>query len=463
MNSIWDSNLLKKVINAKSNKSWEATGLQIDSRKVKKGDLFFALKGDKHDGHDYIGEAVKNGASVCLIANKKKDLKDTTYAFVNNVLDALENMAVYARKRSLAKFIGITGSVGKTGTKEMLKTSLSNVSYTFANESSFNNHIGVPLTLSRIPEQAKYCILELGMNRKGEINKLSKLVKPDVAIITAVEKSHLSGLKNLKNIAFAKSEILNYLKKDGCLILNYDTNYSDIITSKAKKLGINNIITYGTSNNVDIRLIKLEKENKLYSVTVNFFGKYLSWKMPSNGEHWIYNSMSALALAKYFQIDLEKILHGLSLFQVPDGRGNKSNLKYKNNIFTIIDDSYNSNPASLTAALNNLNKNKCTGKKILVLGDMLELGKDSLKIHKEFKTTIEEINLGIIFTVGKYMKSLNKSLNKNLKKYHEDDLNEVFLSLKALVKNGDLILIKGSNSMNLKEIVIKMFREFETI
>ena len=119
MNSIWDSNLLKKVINAKSNKSWEAKGLQIDSRKVKKGDLFFALKGDKHDGHDYIGEAVKNGASVCLIANKKKDLKNTTYAFVNNVLDALENMAVYARKRSLAKFIGITGSVGKTGTKEM--------------------------------------------------------------------------------------------------------------------------------------------------------------------------------------------------------------------------------------------------------------------------------------------------------------------------------------------------------
>ena len=303
---IWDSFTLKKLLNAESSQKWEATGVEIDSRKVKKGDLFCAINGPNHNGHDYINVAAEKGASACLVSEDKITKGNIVLSKVSNVLNSIALMAKYSRKRSKAEFIAITGSVGKTGTKDMIKSTLSELQDTYANESSFNNQIGVPLSLSRVPPDVKYCILELGMNKRGEIRKLSKLVKPDVAILTAIEIAHLEGLKSLKNIAKAKSEILENLSKQGCLIINYDTNYSDYVIKKAEQLGIKNIITYGKKNKCNINLLNYKLKNNKYFVDALYFGKKISWIMPCVGEQWVLNSLSVVALASYFRINLKK-------------------------------------------------------------------------------------------------------------------------------------------------------------
>jgi len=372
-------------------------------------------------------------------------------------------MAQEARRKSKAKFIAITGSVGKTGTKEIFRTCFSKLKNIYVNESSFNNHIGVPVSLSRVPASTKFCMLEIGMNRLGEIKNLSNLVKPEVAIITAIEKSHLEGVKTLKNIALAKSEIIESLSTKGCLIYNEDTNFSKLLLEKAKKYNIENIISYGTKSSANIQLIECKTINNSYAIKVKYFGKVISWNMPLIGEHWIKNSLSIIALAVYLKLDIKSLVKELNLFKVPSGRGNllKLKLKSKRNKFFLINDSYNSNPASLSASIENLSNITNKGKKILVLGDMLELGKESISLHIELKNKIENNNINLLFTHGKYMKYLNNiSLNIS-KKFHIENLDRLSSILIKHIEDEDVVLIKGSNSMNLNEIVKKILVESE--
>ncbi len=463
MSILWSSSLLKELVNANSNHEWEASGVEIDSRKIKKGDLFCALNGVNHNGHDYVNSAFEKGATACLISENLQNTKNIALAKVDNVLDALEKMANNARMRSKAKFIAITGSVGKTGTKDMMQLALSKIANTYSNESSYNNFLGVPLSLARVPPNINFCVLELGMNKTGEIRKLVKLVKPEVAVLTAVEKSHLKGLKSLKNIAVAKSEILESVDKNGCLIINNDTNFSQYIKSKAKKIGINNIITYGCRSENNIRLLNYSLSNKKYLVKATCYGKKISWFMPLLAEHWIYNSLSVIGLASYLKIDIAKVLDGLACFKVPEGRGNTINLKYKNKYFLLIDDTYNSNPASLNASLKNFSNLKVKGKKYLVLGDMLELGKESIEIHVGFREKIEKFEFNVLYTVGRNMFEMSKGL-KNIKyKYHNNNLQQIAEEILKSLKNGDAILLKGSNSINLKEIIRKIINQCEIL
>ena len=459
MSVIWDSSILKEIANAKSNRKWKATGLEIDSRKVKKGDLFCAIKGSKLDGHNFIKGAMKNGAAACLVSNNNPALNEIAFAKVNSVIKTIEKMAIEARRRSKAKFIAITGSVGKTGTKEMFRTCFSKITDIFASQSSFNNHIGVPVSLSQIPESALFCVLEVGMNKKGEIKKLSELIKPDLAIITAVEQSHLQGLKDLRNIALAKSEILYSLPKYGCFIFNKDTNFSQILNDKAIKLKINNIISYGKSDYANIKLINFKLNNNVYYIKANCFEKIIEWEMPAIGEHWIHNSLSIIAAGIYYDLDMNSILAGLRSFKLPLGRGNIIKLSITGNSFWVIDDSYNSNPASLSAALRSLTKVNNKGKKIVVLGDMLELGKKSLVLHQSFKNQIETGQIKALFTIGQYMKELYKIIDNDLKKYHFDNLDSLTLKLKSIIEKDDMVLIKGSNSMNLNKIIKNIINE----
>ncbi len=463
MSILWNSSLLKELVNASSTKEWEASGVAIDSRKVKKGDLFCALNGANLNGHDYVSSASEKGASACLISENIQNTKNIALAKVNNVLDALEIMAKNARTRSTAKFIAVTGSVGKTGTKDMMHLALSKVANTYSNESSYNNFLGVPLSLARVPPNTNFCVLEIGMNKKGEIRELTKLVKPEVAVLTAIERSHLEGLKSLKNIADAKSEILESLDKNGCLIINNDTNFNQHIRNKAKRIGIQNIITYGRGIENNIRLLHYSLNNQKYLVKASCFGKKISWYMPKLGEHWIHNSLSILGLAVYFKIDLSKILSALSAFRVPEGRGNIINLRYKDKNFLLIDDSYNSNPASLIASLKNFSKLKVLGKKFLVLGDMLELGSSSKEIHERLREKIEKFEFNILYTVGKKMLEMSKALKTIKCKYHDDNLELIAKDILESLEDGDAILLKGSNSLNLKAIINKIVDDSEKL
>ncbi len=452
----WNFSELNKVTKGKNNfkfKDLKITGLSIDTRTLKKGDLFCTLKGDNFDGHEFISQALKKGASCLLLSDANKVVPKIPYIKVENVLEAIEKIAVNIRKKHNAKFIGVTGSVGKTGTKEMIKLALSNIGNTFANKGNYNNHIGVPLSLAETPYDSEYCILELGMNKTGEINKLSKLVAPEIGIITAIENSHLKGLKSLKNIARAKSEILNNIQKDGCFIYNSDTNFSEELEVKAKKKRIKHIISYGKNKKADIQLINIKKMQKNYLLEVNNFGKRVFWKMPDLNEHWYINSLSILGIAKYLDLKLETLLKNLKKFKLPNGRGNLIEVKSKSKKFFIINESYNSCPVSLTAALEKFKKIKVKGKKIVILGDMKELGTSSLDFHLNLKEILDKTDISIVYTVGDQMKELSNVLPSYLSKHHFENLILLEQEIKKIIQHNDFLLVKGSHAIGLLSFV----------
>ncbi len=452
----WNYEKLKQITNGINNsdiKNFKITGFSIDSRSLKKGDLFCALKGKNYDGHDFLYQAYKKGASCFLLSDNNKKIPNLPYIKVNNVLDALEKIAKNTRKENKARFLAITGSVGKTGTKDMLRLALSNIGVTFANEGNFNNFIGVPLSLSRAPDNANYCILELGMNKPGEIKKLSNLVSPEIGIITAIENSHLSGLKTLKNIADAKSELLEGINKGGCFIYNADTNFSSDLRKKAEKEKIKTIISYGKNKKANIQLLSKNKIDDKYIIEARCFDEKISWKMPSLGDHWYLNSLCILGVGKYYGINLHSLLSELENFQLPKGRGNILVIQKNFKKFYLIDESYNSNPASLTAALERFKKMEFIGSKIAILGDMKELGQNSNFFHLNLKQVIEQADIDIVFTIGQFMKNLNKVLSSNLEKQHFEDISEIEIEINKKIKSGDGILVKGSHSLQLNSLI----------
>ena len=456
MTFLFESGSLEKITNGNANKEWKATGISIDTRTIKKGDLFCAIKGTKYDGHDFIKKAYDKGAVAVLVNRNKNIPLNKPCLKVNNVLKALEKIADNKRKGSKAKFIAITGSVGKTGTKEMLRDSFDKVAKVYANEASFNNHIGVPLALCKMPKNIKYSVLELGMNKLGEIKKLSKIVMPEVGIITSIENAHLSGLRTLNKIAEAKCEILSQISNSGCFIFNNDTNFSDYMLAKAKKFNIKNIISYGIKKSSDVRLLKYRRVNNNYIIKANVLGQEVGWKMPVVSEHWVHNSLSVIAVGLFYNLSFKNFLLGLRTFKVPTGRGNKIKCYLNGKKFIIINDSYNSNPASLKSSLAAFSKEKTKGKKIIILGDMLELGQDSLKIHLNFTNNIISSGAKVLITKGRHMKELNKSLPTNIEKYHIEKSDNLIATVYKNISNNDLLLVKGSNSIGLGEVVRKL-------
>ena len=456
----WNLEKLQKITNASKKsqikQNLKVRGFSIDTRSIQSGELFCALKGKNYDGHDFLNQAYKKGASCFLLSNTEKFVPSIPYIKVENVLDALENIARKTRKTLNAGFIAITGSVGKTGTKEMIRFALKNVGKTYANKGNFNNHIGVPLSLSNIPDDTEYCILELGMNQKGEIKKLSSLVSPDIGIITAIENSHLKGLKTLENILEAKCELLENIKQNGCFIYNSDTNYSYKLKKKAESLNITNIISYGKNANPDIKLLEKIKVKDKNLLKVRYFDREISWMMPLLAEHWYINFLCILGIAKYYNLNLNSLLHELESFKLPSGRGNLICIEKWSKKFFIIDDSYNSSPASLKASLENFNQIDSRGNKIAIIGDMYELGEKSQKFHLSMKREIENTNLNIIFTIGKFTKKLNQELSNSIQKYHFDDISDLEKELKKIINTNDILLVKGSNAVGLNTLVSKI-------
>ena len=427
------------------------SNINTDTRTIKNNEVFLALKGPNFDGHKFVQQAYEKGA-IAAIVDKHIECEIPQFIVPDTRL-ALGQIGAAVMKKVAPKTIAITGSVGKTGTKEMLKLALSSVANAFANKGNFNNCIGVPLSLSRVPENTNYCILELGMNKVGEIKSLSKLVSPEIGIITAIENSHLEGLKTLKNIADAKSELLNNIKKEGCFIYNSDTNFSKDIREKAENENIKTIISYGKNKKANIQLLNKTKVDDKYLIEARCFKKIVSWKMPILADHWYINSLCVLGIGKYYGINLNKLLSSLEKFKLPKGRGNFLEVVNGLKKFHIIDESYNSNPASLFAALQQFKKMKFNGRKIAILGDMKELGKNSKDFHLNMKNITENTNIDLVFTIGQNMKNLNQVLSSNIEKYHFEEVTKLEAEVKKKIKNGDGVLVKGSHSLQLYSLV----------
>lgn len=429
----------------------EINNISIDSRNIGADDLFIALKGKVKDGHDYITQAIDAGA-ICCILEKKPDFEiKTSYIVVPNSLNALNELANYARSKIKGKVIGITGSVGKTSVKEMLKCMLSMQGNVYATKGNLNNNYGVPLTLANMPFSTEFAIIEMGMNAPGEISFLSKLTKPDVAIVTTVASNHLEFFSSVSAIASAKAEIIDGLPPHGTLIINMDNPYTPIIRNYAigKKL---NIISFGSSKGTDFEMINLANIVDGMEITVHTLVGNFCYFINTYGRHMALNSLAALAAIYSVGGELEFSLNQLKNFNSLVGRGKIHYIKSRN--ITIIDETYNASPESMVASMEAASLSKNTGKRLVaVLGDMTELGLSSEQLHLSLKEPLIDKKFAAVYTVGEHMQLLAKTLPDNIEKSSWMIAEEAAKNLPNFIQDNDVIMIKGSNSTRMNIVL----------
>ncbi|WP_455478988.1 UDP-N-acetylmuramoylalanyl-D-glutamyl-2,6-diaminopimelate--D-alanyl-D-alanine ligase [Bartonella sp. B23] len=444
-------------------------GISIDSRTLVKGDIFFCIKGHHLDGHDFAAQAYAQGAGVLIVAEDRlTDMKKISAPLlvVPDVLQALEKLAQAARRRSEAKIIAVTGSVGKTTTKEALKQALATVGKVHANSASLNNHWGVPLSLARMPAECDYGIFEIGMNHKDEIRPLVKLVRPHVVLITHISAAHMGFFKNLKNIANAKAEIFEGLDEEGVAVLNADNDLFSYLIQKAKQCGVKKILSFGEAKNSDYQVRDVHLLTGSSSIIVRISGQDKEIKIGAPGRHIIQNSLGVLAVCDAVGADLECIALALSRFSLPRGRGLRYKLSLPNGgEFYLIDESYNANPASMCAALELLATGPVGlyGRRIAILGDMLELGVHSEKLHRDLVKPVYLSRANPVFLFGKAMKFLAVDLSVYVKVYYAENIEEILPLLLAEISNGDLLMIKSSRGLNSSDIVAVLFDHYKVV
>jgi UDP-N-acetylmuramoyl-tripeptide--D-alanyl-D-alanine ligase len=434
----------------------EVNGISIDSRTLEPGDAFFAISGDRLDGHDFVAAALEKGAALAVIAEERLgEIKARPLIVVPDVLAALKALAKAARARSAAKIIAVTGSVGKTGTKEALKAALGPSGETHVSQASYNNHWGVPLSLARMPGSARYGVFEVGMNHAGEIRPLSKLIRPHVAIITTVEPVHLAHFESIDKIAGAKAEVFEGFEPGATAILNCDNNYFSYLSATAVVFGAETIIGFGSNRYAEARLEKVSLQSDCSTATADILGQKVTFKIGAPGRHLVENALAVLAAVKVVGADLARAALALASWSAPTGRGQRHVFRTPRGPVTVIDESYNANPASMRAAIATLGGTEIAagGRRIAVLGDMLELGPEERNLHAGLARPIAEAKLDLVFTVGNRMTNLRDALERSLRAGHADSAGEMEEMLLDEVRPGDVVMIKGSYATGLGPLV----------
>ncbi len=451
-NYLFNSKILNKII--KKKKFYKFDGLAIDSRDVKKDNLFLAIKGKNNDGNKFISKAIKKGASYVVSSKNNKNNKNKIIK-VDNPITFLNKFAKLKRENCNAKILAITGSTGKTSLKNILNILLQKYSNTYASPRSFNNHYGVPVSLSNLNPEHQFGVFEVGMSKAGEINQLSKMIKPNLAIITNIAEAHIENFINIKGIAKAKSEILNNIQNNGAVILNRDDKFFNYLNEKAQSKNIK-VITFGKSKQSDVHLIKIKKHGAIKKIIIRVKNEILELRVK---DIHIYNVLASLAVLKEFGLDFQKTIQVFKNFQPSEGRGRIHKIKrYKKN-FTLIDESYNANPFSVKNALNNLSAiKKDKFKKYLLLGDMLELGKKSEIYHKELSRLINSSDIDKVFVKGEKTLFTYKNLKKEKRGNIFQCNGDVDSILRNIIANNDYLMIKGSNATGLNIISKSMIR-----
>jgi UDP-N-acetylmuramoyl-tripeptide--D-alanyl-D-alanine ligase len=445
----------------------------INSRQKTNKGLFIALDGKNNDGHNFLNQAFENGCVASIVEKIPTGFEnDQRLILVKNSLQSLNCLASFARSRTKAKIIAITGSVGKTSTKEMLKnvftSQVNNPISCFASSGNFNNNFGLPLSLANMHQDCEFGIFEMGMSHFDEIRQLSNITKPDIAIITSISSAHIGNFKNEEEIALAKSEIFSGLTRGGFVIINADNSYIDFLTKKAinQNIPIKNIVTFGSKEFSSIRLLTIEKStnfNSKVDVFIASSGTKISYLINSINQVTIFNSLIAVTCLELVGKDLTKGLKNLKTLQIPKGRGNLINVKKDGMEFVIIDDSYNANPASMKAGLKFLSDLKSyqsslqnNSRTIAFIGDMLELGKFSDQEHKEIVKHISDYKIDKIILVGTLVQNLVTEISpKKLIGYFQHS-SLASMQMKFQPQNGDIIFVKGSRTMEMEKIIEKL-------
>ncbi len=393
--------------------NWQATGISIDSRSIQPGDLFVALAGPSFDGHDFIAASLDKGAVAAMAHRRPAGLSaHAPLLMVGETLDALTRLGLAGRARSKARLVGVTGSVGKTGTKEALRLALSSQAETFANAGSLNNHWGVPLSLARLPTNATLGVFEIGMNHAGELGPLSRMVRPDVAIITAIEAAHLEFFASLEAIADAKAEIFEGMSEAGTVILNRDNRQYERLALHAHRRGIRRVIGFGEHPGAQARLIECKLEATGSDVKADVLGRRLDYRLAAPGRHWVQNSLGVLAVVSALGLDLGLAAATLAAFTPPKGRGQRRHLDMPGGHFELIDESYNASPAAMRAAFAVLGHARPGpgGRRIAILGDMREMGPTSPRLHAELASPLVAAGVDLVLTCGPLMNELQAAL-----------------------------------------------------
>lgn len=419
---------------------WEVSDVSIDSRTAKSGDLFVALKGPNFDGHHFLQAARKAGCTAALIADDSR-LPDGFPAIkVNDTLTGLERLGVAGRRRGTAKIAAVTGSVGKTGVKEALAHSLARQGGCHASPGSFNNHWGVPLSLSRLPRRIPYGVFEIGMNHPGEITPLVAMVKPQVAIITNVASVHRAFFDNEAQIAAAKAEIFTGIAEGGAVLLNRDNRHFGFLAKQAKECGIPNIHGFGTDAVNACQLINADLAETHSDIDARIFGLSLRYRLGLPGAHWVGNSLAVLGAVSLLGADVKAAAESLAGLTPAKRRGERHQLTLPGGTATLIDDSYNANPSSMRAALAQLGRMAPTGRKIAVLGDMRELGERERTEHAALKHAIEAAGVDLVFCHGPLMRALAGVMEVT----HHPTADAQTEAVKAALRPADVIVTKGS-------------------
>jgi UDP-N-acetylmuramoyl-tripeptide--D-alanyl-D-alanine ligase len=439
-------------------------GLSIDSRNIGPGEAFFAIKGDNRDGHDFVKAALEAGAALAVVATERRQdfPQDAPLLVVADVLEALRDLARAARARTNAKVIGITGSVGKTSTKEALRLALARQGETHASVASYNNHWGVPLSLARCPQTARFAIFEMGMNHPGEIEPLSRLVRPHVAVVTAIAPVHLEFFRSVAAIADAKSEIFLGLEPGGAAIINGDSPHYARLRRHAKAAGVERILSFGERARSDARLLKYSLHPDCSTVRARILGAEVTYKLGAPGLHLVVNSLAVLAAVAVIGSDLALAALALTELKPATGRGTRVSLTLPGGKALLIDESYNANPASMRAALALLGTATLgpQGRRIAVLGDMLELGAKAGELHRELVESIVANAVDLVFCAGPLMWDLWEALPSERRGGYADTSAALEPHVLAVVRPGDAVMVKGSLGSKMGPLVKALERRY---
>jgi len=437
-------------------RGWSASGVSIDSRTLEKGDLFVALKGPNRDAQAFVANALAKGAAGALVADRPANsAADAPLLVVKDTQVALEKLGAASRERCEARRIAVTGSVGKTGTKEALKLVLGEQAPTHASVGSYNNLWGVPLTLARMPRDTVYAVFEIGMNHPGELGPLSRQVKPQVAIVTTIEAVHLEFFASVAEIADAKAEIFEGMGPGGVAILNRDNPHFARLAKKAEAAGLARIVGFGADREADARLIDCSLHATCSAVSATIGGQRLDYCIAVPGRHWVINSLAVLASVQAVGADVGNAAAAFARMTPPKGRGQRHRIEIAGGAFDLIDESYNASPVAMRAALAVLGRASVRdgGRRIAVLGDMRELGAQAPLLHAGLATDIEENKVDLVFCCGPNMAHLHAALPATRRGAHAADSAALLPLVTRAVAPGDVVLVKGSLGSRMAPIV----------
>lgn len=457
MSTLWTTQEIVNATNGISTGDWVAHSVSIDTRTLEKGALFVALPGTKVDGHEYVRVALEKGAAGALVSKRVEGVDPERLVLVKDVEQALSMLGVAGRARSNAKVIGVTGSVGKTGAKEMIAAALAVVGQVYATKGNLNNHLGVPLNLANLPRDAEYAVIEMGMNHAGEISPLSKMARPHVSLITTVDAVHIEFFGSVEAIADEKAAIFDGMGGTGVAVLNADNAHFERLKAHAQANGMDRILSFGTSAKALCRMERYAIDDMHSVVEATIAGTHLSYSIGTVGKHWALMSVAVLGIVDALNADMAKAAAALAHFKEPKGRGQIRKLSVKGGNLHLVDDCYNASPVSVKGAIEKLAEMRDASKDqvrtVVVLGDMLELGEQAEDLHVGLVPTLVNNQMDLVFAAGKFMEKLFHALPEGMRGAYKPTSRELAPSVVQALRANDLVLVKGSRGSRMDVVV----------